>query len=469
MTNEGDHGVLRAVRRIPVLLRIAAVGPVAAVAGLLLWAVWGDPGQRLRLLAGCLGLAAAALLVLLGHRLAVGRVDPADAARAVLDGPGGGARSGALPAVVPSGRRLRLWTGAATLALSGWGFGLFFLAWGDPVPPGKLAEIHRAGGVVADVPITGVADTDRNEGQARGNRSPWMDSWTQTLEVELTDEAGRAERVDIRTRSSHLRQAGDTIKVVYAPSDTGLGAYIGDDSRVFTRSFHVNFEGYQADLPRLADGRTLSGYELLIWAVPWALSCALMAGSWFGLGNSRPVTGPSDTVRALRGTFTRGRVTGDGGSVAFHPHGPALRNVSPALDGRAAWVLWDVAKAREFPKSRRADAVAVLVLDNGWAVHGEVRFAPAEDPAAAGVPAGEARARTDEARRVRPWAPWTLWPLTVSFGAFACYAVVLVCSGLLFTDVLSGFPRFLAALVGACCLYAAARRHFPHRREPWPP
>ncbi|UCM88256.1 hypothetical protein [Streptomyces marincola] len=473
----GPRRVDAAVRRLPALLRVAAAGPLAAFAGLLVWIAWGDPDQRLALLLGLLGLAGGALLVLAAHRLVAGRVHPTDAARAVLDAPSGVVPSRALPAAVPRERAARLRWGLTGIALICWALSLPFLAWGDPGPPAQVEEIRRAGGVVAEVRVIDEWDTEHHLGQGRGQRMPSSDSWTQTLQVELVDEAGDTHAATVRTRSSFHRSFGDTVRVIYAPSAPHLGAWAGDDSRPLTKSWHSNFEGYQEDLPRILDGRTLSAYELWIWVglvcVPLAFVVALARGAWV-----RFVTAPGPGTRALRGVVRGGRVQSeDGWSVAFHPEGMTPRNVLPAFEGRTGWLLWDADKPREHFKSpgkqrgkklpalvTGREAVAVLVLDNGWAVHGDAWFPAPEDPAGVGVPGPEVPA-VDKRRRVRLWSARGLWPLTLSNGALVLYAVVLVCSGLLFTDVLSGWPRFVTALVGAGSLGMAYGGHYPEQDD----
>ncbi|ARQ70508.1 hypothetical protein [Streptomyces marincola] len=467
-----------AVRRLPALLRVAAAGPLAAFAGLLVWIAWGDPDQRFALLLGLLGLAGGALLVLAAHRLVAGRVHPADAARAVLDSPSGVVPSRALPAAVPPERGGRLWSGATTTVLACWALGFLFLAWGDPRPPAQVEEIRRAGGIVAEVPVIGQLSSEHDRAVVRGNRVPSSDTWTQTLQVELTDEAGEAHTAVIRTRSSFHRSLGDTVRVIYAPSAIHLGAWVGEDSRPLTKSWSSNFEGYQEDLPRILDGRTLSAYELWIWAGLTVVPLAFVVTPWFRVGRHGPVTRPGPGTRALRGTVRSGHVRSeDGRGVAFLPNGLAPGNLSPALEGRTGWLLWNAEKPREHLRSpgkkrgKKLPAVvtgretgAVLVLDNGWAVHGDAWFPAPEDPAGVGVPGPEAPA-VDKRRRVRLWAPRGLWPLTLSNGALVLYAVVLVCGGLLFTDVLSGWLRFATALVGAGSLGLAYVSHYPEQDD----
>ncbi|WP_197287691.1 hypothetical protein [Streptomyces apocyni] len=508
---EGDaveaDGAARALRRPPALLWAGDVGAMAAGSGLLVWMFWGDPDQRLLILLACLGLAATALAALVRNRIANGPVQPSEITRAVLDDQGvrttpSGTPSGThdplhpldpldpappgtpLPHTIPRTPRAHLRSALVQLGLGSWFVGFFFLVIGSPNPPPQVAEIRRAGGIVAEVPVTGSWVIEHHKAMRDGRRAPGNDTWTMRLSVSVQDDKGETRTLSVQTRrSEHPRLIGlSTIKVIYAPSATELGAYVGANSHP-----GGSFVGYESDLHRILEGRTLSSVQLWVCGILWTV-LVLPPVAYRLIRRLKAVSVLPGHTRALYGTYTDRHIAAGDTRVRLFLDPPSDGNLSPALEGRQAWLCWDPNRLRvdgpppKNPRSKRQprrgpkakEARAALILDDGWVLYGTARFPQlstpqnptVQDPARVGVPADSPRAPVDATRTVRPWLARGMWPLVISRVSLVSYALTLASSALLFTGAVSGFPRLLLGLFGAGCLLTAAFSHYPEPEIP---
>ncbi|MEE1930105.1 hypothetical protein V1J52_18265 [Streptomyces sp. TRM 70351] len=278
----------RAVRRLPVLVPVLALGPGAVLAGLLGWLFLPGPGLRIALMAGGLAVAGLSLAVLAVHRIAAGPFSVREAGQALREH---GERDGARPAA----RRRLLAAGYATTTTGavGWFAALVVL-----LPPGdtaidpRLERIRQAGAVVTEVPVRSADHEESHYSSRKGQRGPRY-AVTQTLTVELRAGDGRTASADIRTRSDRSRVPGDLVTVVYAPGAPGLGAYVGPDSRETLRAWPSNWQGYQDDLDRLLAGRSLSLRQWLFCGLPWVLLVGITARQAVAAGRRKAAAPPA--------------------------------------------------------------------------------------------------------------------------------------------------------------------------------
>ncbi|MEW2069813.1 hypothetical protein [Streptomyces sp. NPDC007346] len=252
----GTARIRRALRRLPALVSLATLVPLSALVGLAAWLTWPGREARLAVTAGCLAVAAGVLAVLLVHRIATGPVHPheIEAAR------------GAVGGVRDSARRLRLRKARylfGAIGVGGWLAGLVFLMPAGDVTSSPLLDRLRAeGAVVAEVTVEGTSLVERHyKAKKGGGRGPQY-AVTEKLSVRLPTDSGSFDFATVRTMSAQERRTGDRVTVIYAPGNTALGAYVGDDSREGPAAWLSNWQGYPDDLQRLLDDRALSGRQL---------------------------------------------------------------------------------------------------------------------------------------------------------------------------------------------------------------
>ncbi|WP_430478782.1 hypothetical protein ACQZM9_16180 [Streptomyces sp. P11-1] len=265
----GADRVRRALRRLPVLVALATLVPLSAVVSLGAWLVWPDREERLAVTAGGLAVSAGVLVVLLVHRIATGRIHPYEikAVRGTL----GTARESVPGSRLRKGRYL-----FGAIGVGGWLAGLVFLIPAGDVTSSPLIDRLRAeGAVVAEVTIENAHLVERHYSTKKGGGRGPQYAVTQKLAVRLPTDSGSFDFATVRTMSAQARGTGDHIKVIYAPGNTALGAYIGGDSRSGADSWLGSTQGYQDDLQRLLDDRALSGRQLVLFGIPWALATVI--------------------------------------------------------------------------------------------------------------------------------------------------------------------------------------------------
>ncbi|MFF8432583.1 hypothetical protein [Streptomyces bacillaris] len=265
----GADRVGRALRRLPVLVALATLVPLSAVVSLGAWLVWPDREERLAVTAGGLAVSAGVLVVLLVHRIATGRIHPYEikAVRGTL----GTARESVPGSRLRKGRYL-----FGAIGVGGWLAGLVFLIPAGDVTSSPLIDRLRAeGAVVAEVTIENAHLVERHYSTKKGGGRGPQYAVTQKLAVRLPTDSGSFDFATVRTMSAQARGTGDRIKVIYAPGNTALGAYIGGDSRSGAGSWLGSTQGYQDDLQRLLDDRALSGRQLVLFGIPWALATVI--------------------------------------------------------------------------------------------------------------------------------------------------------------------------------------------------
>lgn len=273
----GADRVRRALRRLPVLIALATLVPLSAVVSLGAWLVWPDREERLAVTAGGLAVSAGVLVVLLVHRIATGRIHPYEirAVRATL-GAAQESTQGTARESVPGSRLRKGRYLIGAIGVGGWLAGLVFLIPAGDVTSSPLIDRLRAeGAVVAEVTIENAHLVERHYSTKKGGGRGPQYAVTQKLAVRLPTDSGSFDFATVRTLSAQVRVAGDRIKVIYAPGNTALGAYIGGDSRSGAGSWLGSTQGYQDDLQRLLDDRALSGRQLVLFGIPWALATVI--------------------------------------------------------------------------------------------------------------------------------------------------------------------------------------------------
>ncbi|WP_130797078.1 hypothetical protein [Streptomyces otsuchiensis] len=460
------------MRQLPVLLGfVCGTTTVATIGALLVLIFWGDPGQRSWLLMTCLGVAGAGVIALLAFRLRAPRLTLDEVFRHVLDRPAvegyTPGPSPPLPATLP--RERRRWAHALCyLGVASWSVsGFFLLSMADHAPPEETRELRAAGAVVETLPIVNEYLVDRKTfDTSRKHRT----LYTQELEVRLPEPVGRVDTIGVRITSYSRYSAGESIRVLYAPTDLSLDAYAGPRNRNDLAGFT---EGSAGDLDRILAGRALSATQLSFGGLAWLGTAAV--ATWLSCRpRSYPATMRLRGARALRGVFRSGRIEANGAAVAFSWLDPPATAVGPALEGRPVWLCWDPRRTRRYRTQGKGRPVisytacpAVVIFDSGHAVYGEMTVLEPHRVDQLGMEVDGDRVPLDASRRVRIWTPRKIWPLTLKARHLWGYTVALVASGILFSPLVGGFYLRLAiAACGALALSVQLGFRFPAHPRP---
>ncbi|MFJ6612600.1 hypothetical protein ACIQPT_20250 [Streptomyces sp. NPDC091289] len=457
------------MQRLPVLLAASSgAGSVAILAAVLLLVFWGGHSQRFWLLMACLGVAVAGIGVVAVHRIRTPPLTYDEVFRHVLDEPvpGGAAHhdTAQLPAVLPRqpGRARFLLVAVAAytwVVVSG-----FVLAMADTEAPPEIRKLKDAGAVVATLTIT----SEYTHTIRSGDYTIYDQSLTFDMPGAKADAGGRLRTVHTTPAGWTRFRVGDRIPVIYVPDKPGIKGYAGPSrENVAGRT-----EGYNEDVERLFAERALSGTQLGFALVAWLFIIGIVvvgAG-----GGRRPKTLNLPGSRALRGTFRSGRIQGAALVMQFKGVEPEFTAVRSALEGRHVWLAWDarrvkrfVVKAKGRPVRRWKACPAVVVFDSGHAVYGHVDIHEPQQPGSLGVEAGGEGTPLDNTRQVRIWQPQRIWPVTlVRWGAVKGLALSMLITGVLFTDLVSGFfPRLFVGLVGAAAFFVGVGGRFLDEEE----
>ncbi|MFE7671536.1 hypothetical protein ACFU5N_04890 [Streptomyces albidoflavus] len=470
-------GQSAALARLPLLLRLAVVVPLAAATALVLWATLPSVTARAWGVGACLAVCAAYLLLLALLRLRHGTLTVADLARTALGGPAPGATPPGLPAALPRSPRTRLGRRLAVIALACWTGGLILI-----LPPGDVSEsprlerLRQAGAVVGDALVTGARVHEVHEiKRTKGTLDPT--EITQELRVSVHDATGtaRTETIHLRTRRIDPYAVGDTVRVIHAPDAPHLGVFTGRDPDHEEAADKGDWQAYQGDLARMLAGRALSGSQL--GAALLVLAVVAVLPSFIPLlPGQRPLRRLPAQARAAHGTCTGEGFVSDDGTVRAELRSHDLLNepLTPLLTGVSGWLCWDPARVGRPlptgpphpntrqnmykqphvpPKPPTAPAPAVLITDQDRAVHLRAHFpAPTTRPAAAGNLVGTPEAPRDKTRTTHLWEPTTTWPLTTSPLGLTCYALSLATTAVLLTDLVTGGGRLAVGVVAALLL-----------------
>ncbi|MFJ3949068.1 hypothetical protein ACIPXV_03215 [Streptomyces libani] len=451
---EGAVRAGRTTRRLAAV--IAVVGSPALVAVPTIWMFCTDEQARqwgivasLAVLLGC--LAAVALRQRgTGHRSGAdtfAELRPVPAHTPHASGPP------ALPARLPTRRPAQLRGAAAVFCCTTAFLGFVALAAGDAERPAPVDGIAAAGGVIQDVRVTSVRNSERH------NPSRGKDFYTATSVVALPEaRTGRSVPATVSTHTPQPLRPGSEVTVLYAPSKPGLGAVQGKPGPL-----RASLEG----APLAPGARTAL---LLIWLLGAGFLGGLQflhsGGFWTltrwtkhdrtvrgrctadGISQLAPATEQSGRKGASR-KLDQLVIATDGGEVRFVLDG-ATDGYAEQLGAEPLWLCW---RARQ--KAGQQLTPAVLVGDSGWALHGQMVLTEAERLAEneTATPGGAA-APVDAQREVQAWDPRAGWPLRAGRGAMIAAAVALVLAGLLATTSL-GAARWWAAAGGVLCLLGA--------------
>ncbi|MGY5123762.1 hypothetical protein [Streptomyces nigrescens] len=407
---------------------------------------------------------AASLAVVLGALAAValrqrgtGRRSGADTFAALRPVPGNAPHASgppALPARLPTRRPAQLRGAASVFCCTTAVLGFVALAAGDAERPAPVDGIAAAGGVIQDVRVTSVRNSERH------NPSRGKDYYTATSVVALPDaRTGGSVPATVSTHTPEPLHPGSEVTVLYAPSKPALGAV----------------QGLPEPLRASLDGAPLAPGARTALLLIWLLGAGFLGGLQFlHSGGFRTLTRWTKDDRAVRGRCTgdglsqlapaterSGRkkasrrldqlvIATDGGEVRFVVDG-ATDGYAGQLGPEPLWLCW---RARQ--KAGQQLAPAVLVGDSGWALHGQMVLTEAERLAEENGTAtpGGAGAPVDAQREVRVWDPRAGWPLRVGPGAMIAAAVALVLAALLTMTSLGG-GRWWAAAGGVLCVLGA--------------
>ncbi len=452
---EGAVRAGRTTRRLAAV--IAVVGSPALVAVPTIWMFCADEQARqwgiaasLAVLLGC--LAAVAL-----RQRGTGHRSGADTFAELRPVPGHTPHASGpptLPARLPTRWPAQLRGAAAVFCCTTAFLGFVALAAGDAERPAPVDGIAAAGGVIQDVRVTSVRNSERH------NPSRGKDFYTATSVVALPEaRTGRSVPATVSTHTPEPLRPGSEVTVLYAPSKPGLGAVQGKPGPL---------RASLAGAPLAPGARTAL---LLIWL----LGAGFLGGLQFlHSGGFRTLTRWTKHDRAVRGRCTgdgisqltpateqSGRkgasskldqlvIATDGGEVRFVLDG-ATDGYAEQLGAEPLWLCW---RARQ--KAGQQLTPAVLVGDSGWALHGQMVLTEAERLAEhneTAIPGG-AGAPVAPQRQARSWDPHAGWPLRAGRGAMIAAALALVLAGLLATTSL-GAARWWAAAGGVLCLLGA--------------
>lgn len=470
-------GQAAALTRLPLLLRLAGLVPLAAATALVLWVTLPSVTARAWGVGACLAVCAAYLLLLGVLRLRHGTLAVGAIARTVL-GPATPAPGGTppgLPATLPRSPRTRIGRRLAAIALVCWTGGLVvILPPGDVTESPRLERLRQAGAVVGDALVTGARVREVHEiKRTKSTLDPT--EITQELRVSVRDATGtaRTETIHLRTRKIRAYRIGDTVRVIHAPDAPHLGVFTGRDPDYEAAADDGSWQGHQRDLERMLAGRALSAGQL--GAALLALGVAVLPTFIPLVRGQRPLRHLPAGARAAHGTCTGEGFVSDDGTVRAELRQPELHGepLTPLLTGVSGRLCWNPARVDRqlpdgppYPNSRQnlykqpyvppkpptASTSAVLVTDQDVTLHVRAHFpVPTAEAARAGTPVGTPEAPVDQARTTHLWDPTTTWPLTTSPLGLTSYALSLAATAVLLTDLVTGGGR-LAVGVAALLL-----------------
>ncbi len=453
----------RATRRMAAV--IAVVGSPALVAVPAIWMFCADEQARQWSIVASLAVVLGCLATVALRQRGTGHRSGADTFAELRPVPGNTPHASgppALPARLPARWPAQLRGAAAVFCCTTAFLGFVALAAGDAERPAPVDGIVAAGGVIQDVRVTGVRNSERH------NPSRGHDFYTATSVVALPEaRTGRSVPATVSTNTPEPLRPGSEVTVLYAPSKPGLGAV----------------QGKPGPLRASLDGAPLTPGARTALLLIWLLGAGFLGGlQILHSGGFRTLTRWTKHDRAVRGRCTgdgisqlapatdtgagtgteqSGRkgtstkldqlvITTDGGEVRFVLD-DATDGYAEQLGAEPLWLCW---RARQ--KAAQQLTPAVLVGDSGWALHGQMVLTEAERLAEnneTAIPGGTG-APVDAQREARAWDPRAGWPLRVGRGATTAAALALVLAGLLATTSL-GAGRWWAAAGGVLCVLGA--------------
>ncbi|MEV5913755.1 DUF3592 domain-containing protein [Streptomyces chartreusis] len=414
----------------------SGLGFLAVVAVPALWLFNTNPPLRRAMILTALGCALFCVMALMVHRRWAGVPQPFDdiASRASsetqkslgavdLNGP---------PLVLPS-RRNQQWR---TL---GWGvgictaiIGLVALAAGTPQRSDSVQQIYSAGSEFVSLPAEKVTDLRRVNSRASS-------SYTATVVVRLPDRAtGDEVSATVRAKANDPLRSGDRVRVLYAPSQPGLGAVAGDE-----RSLGSELRG-----------ETMPAWQRWSIIALWAFGCCVVLEGVSRRHGFRSFSQLGESDKALRGRYTNvGQYHHDEAGGAGEPSkGKYLeiqteigyahfltRNadkVPQDLQGQQLWLCWDAKRGTQDGRFLPRRTPAALVFDSGMVIHGMLNVTKAVALSGAGVTFQ--RSEPPKAAKERPlrlWDPGSEWlgnfgPVMSGLCATAIACAVLLVFGI---------------------------------------
>ncbi|MCR8572965.1 DUF3592 domain-containing protein [Streptomyces sp. Isolate_219] len=440
---------------------IAVVGSPALVAVPAIWMFCADEQARQWSIVASLAVVLGCLATVALRQRGTGHRSGADTFAELRPVPGNTPQASgppALPARLPARWPAQLRGAAAVFCCTTAFLGFVALAAGDAERPAPVDGIAAAGGVIQDVRVTSVRNSERH------NPSRGHDFYTATSVVALPEaRTGRSVPATVSTNTPEPLRPGSEVTVLYAPSKPGLGAV----------------QGKPGPLRASLDGAPLAPGARTALLLIWLLGAGFLGGlQILHSGGFRTLTRWTKHDRAVRGrcagdgisqlapatdtgTEQSGRkgastkldqlvIATDGGEVRFVLD-EATDGYAEQLGAEPLWLCW---RARQ--KDAQQLTSAVLIGDSGWALHGQMVLTEAERLAenSETVIPGGAGAPVDSQREARVWDPRAGWPLRVGRGAMTAAALALVLAGLLATTSL-GAGRWWAAAGGVLCVLGA--------------
>ncbi|MFJ2005691.1 hypothetical protein [Streptomyces chartreusis] len=310
------------------------------------------------------------------------------------------------PLVLPSRRnqqwRTLVWGVGACTAI----IGFVALTAGAPQRSDLVQQIYSAGSEFVSLPAEKVTDLRRVNSRASS-------SYTATVVVRLPDrDTGDEVPATVRAKANDPLRSGDRVRVLYAPSQPGLGAVAGDE-----RSLGSELRG-----------ETMPAWQRWSIIALWAFGCCVVLEGVSRRHGFRSFSRLGESDKALRGRYTNvGQYHHDGAGGEGEPSkGKYLEirteigyahfltrdadKVPQDFQGQQLWLCWDANRGTQDGRFSPRRTPAALVFDSGMVIHGMLNATKAVALTGAGVTFhGSEPPKAAEERPLRLWDPGAKW------------------------------------------------------------
>jgi hypothetical protein len=340
------------------------------------------------------------------------------------------------PRSIPSRKQQLLRSLAGAIGIWTIALGLVAMAMGEPERPIEVERIHSAGAEFADAKIVSVRDVEFHD-PSRGKSY-----YTATATVRLPARSGQNSiAASVKPESSAPLRRGDSVPVLYAPKDPGLGAVAGSKDQLIHK----------------VRGDTLPSQVMWIllgvWAVGVLGSIAIVYGSHglrgFGrLGRrDRAVRGKCVGAAVFRGKPGESNGQTNQGSkrtlaieTNAHIRAHLIVDLSEgdlpeSVKGESVWLCWDALRGSREGRFSLSGTPAALVADSGWVLHGMLPSAESKELASVSIPAEKGGTPSKEEAPLKLWDPRSLWPEYIGRPTLIVFALIMSCSALMTFEV----------------------------------
>ncbi|MET8679866.1 hypothetical protein ABZW18_20365 [Streptomyces sp. NPDC004647] len=410
---------------------VGVFGSVTVLAFMAGWLFLTDLDQRYSFVMRCLGILALLAVLVMFCTLAAGKVWLSDtyAYAAHRAGRDGSVQAGIIPPLpqrMPGGRFARWRRAVFCVCLVTVAVGWFALAVGGRQVSPEVQEIDSDGtAVVRTVPIERIRSSEFQDADAG--------FYASRIHVAVPTEYG-TEEADVDITGGSRPRAGERIAVLYSTESVLRGILAGEEQKLRAELTGEAFTPLERWIVfgcwmlMTAGVLTVLSYESRpgrrprrIEADGLALRATVRGGSTWTLDRGADEAQPAHMARPARaarpasGTHHCLTLDSEAGPVPFIVDSAAGKELAEALGDEAGWLY------RDLRGSTDLFAVAVLVGDSGWCLHGRLPVT-ALDAAAAG--ARSASDVADSGRRVRHLDPRAGWPARMTRGVLS---LVFVC------------------------------------------